>query len=181
MQEHFQNSLEFTQTSHNNINLQIPLPNFSSSPIQSVPHNYCFMTGRHGEFLYLKLGAAWFCFGLLVHSILTLSYQIIYFTQDSECRNTLLLVVEIMFPIYSLFILFFIFKYCNIVIMHYRGLARILLMHAIGTSLAFWVYTIVRETQDAINMKNYYYKLEASKSKFDTKLSPQNSSFNFHY
>lgn len=176
MQEHFQNSLEFTQTSHNNINLQIPLPNFSSGPIQSVPHNYCFMTGRHGEFLYLKLGAAWFCFGLLVHSILTLSYQIIYFTQDSACRNTLLLTVEIMFPIYSLFILFFIFKYCNIVIMHYRGFARIMLMHAIGTSLAFWVYTIVRETQDAINMKSYYYKQEASKSKFDTKVLPPNSS-----
>lgn len=28
-----------------------------------------------------------------------------------------------------------------------------MLMHAIGTSLAFWIYTIVRETQDAIRMK----------------------------
>lgn len=28
------------------------------APIQSVPHKYCFATGRHGEFLYLKLGAA---------------------------------------------------------------------------------------------------------------------------
>lgn len=31
-----------------------------------------------------------------------------------------------------------------------------MLMHVIGTSLAFWIYTIVRETQDAINMKSYY-------------------------
>lgn len=60
-----------------------------------------------------------------------------------------------MFPLYSLFLLFFIFKYCNIVINSYRGLARLMLMHAIGTSLAFWIYTIVRETVDAINMKNY--------------------------
>ena len=84
------------------------------------------------------------------------------------------IVVEIMFPLYSLFVLFFIFKYCNIVINSYIGLARLMLMHAIGTSLAFWIYTIVRETvvnfviefksselngkflqQDAINMKNY--------------------------
>lgn len=90
----------------------------------------------------------------------TLTYQIIYFTEDSECSNPLQLTVEVMFPLYSLFILFFIFKYCNIVINSYRGLARLMLMHAIGTSLAFWVYTIVRETQDAINMKNYYYRKE---------------------
>jgi hypothetical protein len=32
-----------------------------------------------------------------------------------------------------------------------------MLMHAIGTSLAFWIYTIVRETVDAINMSNRYY------------------------
>lgn len=102
------------------------------------------------------MGAAWFCFGLLTHSILTLTYEIIYFTQDSACANPLQLAVEIMFPLYSLFILFFIFKYCNIVINSYRGLARLMLMHAIGTSLAFWIYTIVRETQDAIRMKDYY-------------------------
>lgn len=146
-----------SQNGHSNVNLQIPLPNLSANPIQPVSHRYCFKSGRHGEFLYLKLGAAWFCFGLLTHSILTLTYQIIYFTQDSECSNLLLLTVEIMFPLYSLFLLFFIFKYCNIVINSYRGLARLMLMHAIGTSLAFWIYTIVRETQDAINMKNYLY------------------------
>lgn len=38
----------------------------------------------------------------------------------------------------------------NVIILENRGLARLCLMHAIGTSLAFWVYTIVRETADAI-------------------------------
>lgn len=135
--------------------MQLSLPNFAST-VRPVPHRYCFMSGRHGEFLYLKLGAAWFAFGLLTHSILTLTYQIIYFTQDNACSNLLQLTVEIMFPLYSLFLLFFIFKYTNIIINSYRGLARIMLMHAIGTSLAFWIYTIVRETQDAINMKRMY-------------------------
>ncbi|CRK99967.1 CLUMA_CG013262, isoform A [Clunio marinus] len=154
---HLQNSLEFSQTNinnnNNNIHLQIPLPDLSASNIQPISHRYCFVTGRHGEVLYLKMGAAWFCFGLLIHSALTLSYQIIYFTQDDACRNIPQLIVEIMFPLYSLFILFFIFKYCNIIINSYRGLARIMFMHAIGTSLAFWMFTIVRETQDAINLK----------------------------
>lgn len=27
-------------------------------PLQGVSHKYCFMTGRHGEFFYLKFGAA---------------------------------------------------------------------------------------------------------------------------
>lgn len=78
--------------------------------------------------------------------------NVFFYVQGS---NFLQLTVEIMFPLYSLFLLFFIFKYINIVINARRGLARMMLMHAIGTSLAFWIYTIVTETQDAINMKKY--------------------------
>lgn len=132
---------------------QIPVSSLSVNPVQPVSHRYCFVSGRHGSLVYLKFGAAWFCFGLLTHSVLTLTYQIFYLAEDSQCSNLLLLTVEIMFPLYSLFILFFIFKYCNIIINTNVGLARLMLMHAIGTSLAFWIYTIVRETQDAINMK----------------------------
>ena len=150
--------MEYSQTSNNNINIQIPLPELSA-PIQPVSHRYCFMTGRHGEFLYLKMGAAWFCFGLLTHSILTITYEVVYLAEDSGCSNILQLTVDIMFPLYSLFLLFFIFKYCNVVINTYRGFSRLMLMHAIGTSLSFWIYTIVRETQDAINLK-YYRKLQ---------------------
>jgi hypothetical protein len=147
------------------------------SPIKAISHRYCFQTGRHGEFLYLKLGAAWFCFGLLIHSVLSLSYQIIYFTEESECRDALQLTVDILFPIYSLMVLFFIFKYCNVIINSYRGVARVLIMHAIGTTLAFWILTIVRETVDAINLKNSYkksngeYDSGASDTLYDVKRS----------
>lgn len=116
---------------NNNVQLQIPLPNIQ--PIKPIPHRYCFATGRHGEFLYLKMGAAWFAFGLLTHSVLTLSYQFIYFTEEPECSNVPLLVVEIMFPVYSLLVLFFVFKYANVIINSHIGLARFGLMHAIGT------------------------------------------------
>lgn len=42
----------------------------------------------------------------------------------------------------------------NVIINANRGLARLCLLHAIGTSLAFWVFTIVRETADAIARSN---------------------------
>lgn len=121
--------MEYSQTSNNNLNIQMPLPNLSSITVQPVSHRYCFVSGRHGEFIYLKLGAAWFCFGLLTHSVLTLTYEIVYFTQDTACSDFLQLTVDILFPLYSLFLLFFIFKYCNVVINTYRGFARLMLMH----------------------------------------------------
>jgi len=64
-----------------------------------------------------------------------------------------------MFPLYSLLVLFIIFKYANVIINENRGLARVALMHIIGTSLAFWIFTIVRETADAIAIaldEDYY-------------------------
>lgn len=67
-----------------------------------------------------------------------------------------MLALEILFPIYSLFILFFIYKYINVIINVYRGAARFLLMHAIGTSLAMWIYTIVSETVGAIAIAEEY-------------------------
>lgn len=101
-----------------------------------------------------------FAFGLLIHSVLQISYQIIFLTgtdqQFYECASGMMLALEILFPIHSLFVLFFIFKYINVIINVYRGMARLLLMHAIGTSLAMWIYTIVAETVGAINIAEIY-------------------------
>lgn len=50
-------------------------------PVKPVSHRYCFMTGRHGEFMYLKLGAACklnYNFSLVFSSIhQTLSLQLL--------------------------------------------------------------------------------------------------------
>ena len=134
--------------------MNIPIPDIVMTQSKPISHRYCFATGRHGEFLYLKLGAAWFCFGLLIHSTLSIVYETVYLSQDSECFDALQLIVDILFPVYSLVLLFFVFKYCNVIINSYRGAARIFIMHAIGTSLAFWIFTIVRETVNAINLKS---------------------------
>ncbi|XP_058823887.1 proton channel OtopLc-like [Topomyia yanbarensis] len=128
--------------------------------LDPIPHNYCFVSGRHGEFIYLKLGATWFCFGLLIHSVLLLSYQgILMNSTDGKwavCASNSTIALEVLFLCYCLFLVFFFWKYANVVINHYRGLARFGLMHAIGTALAFWIYTIVRETHLAIRIKASY-------------------------
>lgn len=153
--------------------------------VKPVSHRYCFMTGRHGEFMYLKLGAACKClylvphtllllsigltelftftgfaFGLLIHSVLLIVYQVVFLTANDytfyKCASVVTLALEILFPIYSLFVLFFIFKYINVIINEYRGVARFFLMHAIGTSLAMWIHTIVRETAGAIAIAQRY-------------------------
>lgn len=140
------------------------------------------MTGRHGEFMYLKFGAACkfslmnnpskssvsifefsaagFALGLLIHSVLLIIYQVVFLTANDytfyKCASVITLTLEILFPIYCLFILFFIFKYINVIINEYRGVARFFLMHAIGTSLAMWIHTIVRETAGAIAIAERY-------------------------
>ena len=42
-----------------------------------------------------------------------------------------------------------------------QSVAKIMLMHAIGTTLAFWIYFVIDETVNAINLK----RLKISDSK----------------
>lgn len=67
-----------------------------------------------------------------------------------DCVSYMKLAVNILFPVYSLFSLFFVVKYMNVVINVNQNVARISLMHAIGTSLALWVFTIIHEIVDAV-------------------------------
>ncbi|XP_050067073.1 proton channel OtopLc-like [Anopheles maculipalpis] len=152
------------------LELSVPVPrpvpaNWELPPLKPIRHDYCFVTGRHGEIIYLKLGATWFCFGLLIHSVLLLSYQgILMNSRDgkwAQCASNTTIAMEVLFLFYCLFLIFFFWKYANIVINRYRGLARFGIMHAIGTALAFWVLTIVRETVVAIRIKQSYYDDDA--------------------
>lgn len=55
----------------------------------------------------------------------------------------------------------------NVVINVNQNLARIFIMHAIGTSLALWVFTIIRETADAIAESDAENSGKISKSNQD--------------
>lgn len=95
-----------------------------------------------------------FAFGLLVYSSLRASYEIYfiiaYGNQLYQCASFLMLTIDILFALYGLFLLLFIVKYMNIVINVNKNLARFFLIHAVGTSLCLWIYTIIHETTDAI-------------------------------
>ena len=56
VEESLQSSMELRRGPNGNINVQIPLPDILVNPLKKISHRYCFATGRHGEFLYLKLG-----------------------------------------------------------------------------------------------------------------------------
>lgn len=145
-------------------------------PIALVPHRYCFTSGKNGDSFYLKLGASckWkylpdffddqhrlflqicpgFAFGLVVYSALQCSYDAYFISSNGdhffECASYMTLALNTLFPIYSLFSLYFIVKYMNVIVNVNQNLARLFLMHCIGTSLSMWVFTIIKETTDAI-------------------------------
>ncbi|XP_071452896.1 proton channel OtopLc-like [Hetaerina americana] len=123
--------------------------------IAEAKHGYCFIQGRHSGSFYLKAGAAGFCFGHLIHSGLLLGHQVVFFTSESEefanCANIATLILDIIYPTYSFFQLFFIFKYSNVIINRCQELAKFALMHCIASSLCFWIWTILRETMDSLH------------------------------
>lgn len=125
-------------------------PNFRPPVLIPMLHQYCFSQGRHSGSFYLKLGAAGFALGHLIHSVLLLAVQIGHFLDEDvnndDCVNILQVVLDVMFPLYCFVQLYFIFKYSNVIILRYQNLARFAFMHMIGSSLCFWVSAIVRET-----------------------------------
>ncbi|XP_075972823.1 proton channel OtopLc-like [Anticarsia gemmatalis] len=150
-----------------------------------VKHEYCFSQGRHSGSFYLKLGAAAFALGHLVHSLLLLAVQIGHLTDENidndECVNILQVVLDVMIPSYCFLQLYFIFKYSNVIVLRAQGLAHFAFMHLIGTSLCFWISAIVRETILGLtlyansvygNEKNssYFTVDEVTESRMDSRL-----------
>lgn len=126
------------------------MPGMPPPVLIPTKHEYCFSQGRHSGSFYLKMGAAGFALGHLVHSLLLLAVQIGQLVDEDldndECVNILQVVLDVMFPLYCFLQLYFIFKYSNVIILRAQGLAHFAFMHLIGSSLCFWISAIVRET-----------------------------------
>lgn len=106
-----------------------------------------------------------FCFGHIIHEGLRFGHQIYFFaTGDLACQSITQIVLYTVRPIFSFYQLFMTFKYSNIVIHKFVCLAQFGLMHLIGTSLSFWLGTIIDDAVD-----NYY--LHHTKAENDTMLS----------
>nr|CAD7592621.1 unnamed protein product [Timema genevievae] len=144
------------------LQFSIHLPKKMKEPEYLPPH-YNFATGRHAGSFYLKLGAAVFCFGHLIHCIIVLVYHVTFFFWDDDqytnCASVVTLVFDVIYPIYSFFQLFFIFKYSHVMINRFVPMAIFFLVHCIASTICFWMWAIIRETMDYlstyVNKKDY--------------------------
>ncbi|XP_049865002.1 proton channel OtopLc-like [Pectinophora gossypiella] len=133
---------------------------FPAPSLVPIKHDYCFNQGRHSGSFYLKLGAAGFALGNLVHSVLLITVQVAFLFDENidneHCIDYVRLTLDIIHPVYCFLQLFFVFKYSNVIILKGQGVARFAFMHMIGSSLCFWISAIVRETILALTIYAQY-------------------------
>lgn len=133
VEEHQENVLAVKETPEGHYQLDIVVPDAMR---KSMTHDYCFNKDRHSTNFFLKIGAVGkfcafflkrifklycvlaFCFGHLIHSGLLLGYQIVFLTSDNNdffaCASVPTLILDLVYPLYSFFLLYFLFKYSNV-------------------------------------------------------------------
>ncbi|KAM3968294.1 proton channel OtopLc [Aphomia sociella] len=163
---HEEKTTQYYRTQEEDFNIETPgertpeiiykIPNMPPPVLKPLNHDYCFSHGRHSGSFYLKMGAAGFAVGHLIHSVLLLAVQIGLLTDNNidndDCIDLLQVALDIMSPIYCFLQLYFIFKYSNVIILRAQNLAHMAFMHMIGSSLCFWIFAIVRETVLALTI-----------------------------
>ncbi|KAJ8984452.1 hypothetical protein NQ317_012516 [Molorchus minor] len=156
MERNTPDEIEMKETTDGHYEFNITLPQIVTLK-KSLLHHYCFNKDRHSANFYLKVGAAAFCFGHLIHSGLLLGYQVFFLATDElyECASVVQLILDICYPIYSFLLLFFIFKFSNVIINRYIIVARFGIMHCLSSSICFWLFTIFREILEALASKEY--------------------------
>ncbi|CAH0664181.1 unnamed protein product [Chilo suppressalis] len=160
-------------------NRTVPIPQPVLIPLS---HDYCFNYGRHSGSFFLKLGAAAFALGHLIHSTLLIAVQIAQLLDEDvdndDCVVISQVVLDVLSPFYSFVQLYFIFKYSNVIILKSPGLAHLAIMHIIGSSLCFWLSAIVRETILALTLyANSIYGNNTDYDNFVTGFSEADSRF----
>ena len=147
--------LKLIEGSDGEFHIEIPM---LQGKKRTVPEYYGFTTGRHAGSFFLKIGAALFCFGHMIHMGLLIVKEVIISEEDSVealCGTDVSIAHDVIYPLFSLVQLFFVFKYGNVIVNKNKWLARITFMHCLCSSLSFWVNTVINETLDAI-VKKYY-------------------------
>ena len=155
----FFDNLRLVEGPDGELNIELPM---IKGKKKNVPEYYAFATGRHAGSFFLKIGAAVFCFGHLIHMGLNFVKHIYSMTDDDAmiekyCGQKEGLAYDIIYPVFSLLQLYFIFKFGNVIVMKNKWLARLTFMHCMSSSFSFWMNTLVNETLDAI-VKKYFVK-----------------------
>ena len=120
-------------------NMEIPL---TKGNMKNVPEYYGFTTGRHAGSFFLKIGAAIFCFGHLIHMGLKIANHVYAMTDgdalvEKYCGQKEGLAYDVIYPVFSFIQLYFIFKYGNVIVNRNQWLGRFTFMHCISSSLSF--------------------------------------------
>ncbi|CAH1174261.1 unnamed protein product [Phaedon cochleariae] len=158
LEKNIPDDIELTETPEGFYQFNITLPEVTKLG-QSIKHDYCFNKDRHSSNFFLKVGATAFCMGHLIHSGLILGYQFVFLSAGNnrfyECASAPTLILDFIYPLYSFLLLFFIYKYSNVIINRNAVLARFGIMHCLSSSICFWIWTICREVLEAIASKKY--------------------------
>lgn len=174
LEKNMADAIEMKETAEGHFQFNIALPEVVTLK-RPLEHYYCFRKDRHSANFYLKVGAAGFCFGHLIHSGLVIGYQVVFLANNEaafyECASIATLVLDILYPIYSFLLLFFIFKYSNVIINKNIVLARFGMMHCLSSSVCFWIWTIFRETLEALAHSGYGNENDTTTTAPDTAYS----------
>ena len=139
--------------------IEIPMNNKDK---KRIPEYYGFTTGRHAGSFFLKIGAAMFCFGHLIHMGLNFVKRLYMRDIDSEiirgyCVSNEKLAHDMIYALFALVQLFFVFKYGNVIVNKNKWLARFAFMHCASSSLSFWINSVIQETLDTLVKKYFTY------------------------
>ena len=138
------------------------------------------MTGRHTGSFFLKVGAALFCIGHIIHNGVIFTRQLIpLLTEDytgekmllysclsslenryinsisDTCSSFLAMAAGISQMIFVFLQMFMVFKYSNVIVNRSKRLAKIAFMHCLSTDICIWISTIINETMDYILLDAY--------------------------
>ena len=132
--------------------ISIPL---MSSKNKKLPQYYLFTTGRHSGSFYMKIGAAIFCMGHMIHMLIIFTKEIKHYQNrregtELECYNPVGMVTSLTQAVFVFLQLYMIFKFSNVIVNRKKRLARICFMHCIASSVCFWISAIINETVDSM-------------------------------
>ena len=120
-----------------------------------LPDYYLFTTGRHSGSFFLRIGAAIFCVGHIIHMLVIMVRQIQYYFLEEgrtelECTSPVHISSCLLKSTYDFLQLYMIFKYSNVIVNRSKRLARFCFIHCLSASLCLWIHAIMQETVEYV-------------------------------
>ena len=77
--------LKLIESENGELIISMPLV---TSKNKKLPQYYCFTTGRHSGSMFLKIGAAIFCIGHIIHNVVIFTQNVIAFSKSVPYDGT---------------------------------------------------------------------------------------------